>query len=128
MSQNLAVVVIGATGQQGGAVVKSLLERGHEVRAVTRNTNSANARELAAAGVTLVRASFDDTATIVKALEGATSLFAMTTPFEGGTQAEMRQGISAADAAKAAGVHLVFTSVGSANRQKIGRASCRERV
>jgi uncharacterized protein YbjT (DUF2867 family) len=41
----------------------------------------------------------------------------MTTPFEGGMQAETRQGISAADAAKAAGVHLVFTSVGSANRQ-----------
>jgi uncharacterized protein YbjT (DUF2867 family) len=41
----------------------------------------------------------------------------MTTPFEGGTEAETRQGISAADAAKAAGVHLVFTSVGSANRQ-----------
>src|SRR6266436_6708969 len=41
----------------------------------------------------------------------------MTTPFEGGTQAETRQGFSAADAAKAAGVHLVFNSVGSANRQ-----------
>jgi uncharacterized protein YbjT (DUF2867 family) len=41
----------------------------------------------------------------------------MTTPFEGGTQAETRQGISAADAAKAAGVHLVFSSAGSANRQ-----------
>ncbi len=35
----------------------------------------------------------------------------------GGTDAETRQGIAAADAAKAAGVHLVFTSVGSANRQ-----------
>ena len=50
-------------------------------------------------------------------LEGATSLFAMTTPLEGGTQAETLQGISAADAAKAAGVHIVFTSTGSANRQ-----------
>src|SRR5713226_6618622 len=40
----------------------------------------------------------------------------MTTP-AGGTDAEIRQGIAAADAAKAAGVHLVFTSVGSANRQ-----------
>jgi uncharacterized protein YbjT (DUF2867 family) len=95
-------------------VVKSLLERGHEVRAVTRSTESAKARELANAGVTLVRASLEDTAALTKALEGATSLFAMTTPFEGGTQAETRQGISAADAAKAAGVHLVFTS---ANRQ-----------
>jgi NAD(P)-dependent dehydrogenase (short-subunit alcohol dehydrogenase family) len=82
MSQKLAVVVTGGTGKQGGAVVKSLLERGHKVRAVTRNTESAKARELANAGVTLVRASFEDTAALTKALEGATSLFAMTTPFE----------------------------------------------
>jgi uncharacterized protein YbjT (DUF2867 family) len=117
MSQKLAVVVTGATGQQGGAVVKNLLERGHEVRAVTRSTDSAKARVLANAGVTLIRTSLEDTAALTKALEGATSLFAMTTPFEGGPQAETRQGISAADAAKAAGVHLVFNSVGSANRQ-----------
>ena len=102
MSQKLAVVVIGGTGNQGGAVVKSLLERGHEVRAVTRDTDSAKARELANAGVMLVRASLEDTAALTKTLEGATSLFAMTTPFGGGTQAETRQGMSAADAAKAA--------------------------
>jgi len=117
MSRKLAVVVTGSTGKQGGAVVKSLLERGHEVRAVTRNTDSAKARALANAGVTPVPASLEDTAALTKALEGATSLFAMTTPFEGGPRAETRQGISAADAAKAAGVHLVFTSVGSANRR-----------
>src|SRR5258706_10478194 len=117
MSQKLTVVVTGGTGKQGGAVAKSLLERGHEVRAVTRSTDSAKAKEFANAGVTLVRASLEDTAALAKALEGATSLFAMTTPFEGGTKAETRQGISAADAAKAAGVHLVFTSAGSANRQ-----------
>jgi uncharacterized protein YbjT (DUF2867 family) len=71
---------------------------------------------LANAGATLVAASLEDTAAITKALKGATSLFAMTTPF-GGTDAEIRQGVAAAAAAKAAGVHLVFTSVGSANRQ-----------
>ncbi|WP_176592563.1 NmrA/HSCARG family protein [Sphingobium sp. EM0848] len=117
MSQKLTVVVTGATGQQGGTVVKNLLARGHEVRAVIRNPDSAKARELASAGVLLVRAAMEDTAVLTKALEGATSLFAMTTPFEGGPQVETRQGISAADAAKAAGVHLVFNSVGSANRQ-----------
>ncbi|WP_378950108.1 NmrA/HSCARG family protein [Mesorhizobium sp. ANAO-SY3R2] len=117
MSRKLTVVVIGATGQQGGAVAKNLLARGHEVRAVTRNTDSAKARELANAGVTLVRASVEDTAALAKALEGATSLFAMTTPFESGPESEVRQGVSAADAAMAAGVHLVFNSVGSANRQ-----------
>jgi hypothetical protein len=51
MSQKLAVVVTGGTGKQGGAMVKSLLERGHEVRAVTRSTDSAKARELANADV-----------------------------------------------------------------------------
>jgi uncharacterized protein YbjT (DUF2867 family) len=117
MSRKLVVVVTGATGKQGGAVVKSLLERGHEVRAITRETDSAKARALADAGVTLLRASLEDTAALTKALEGATSLFAMTTPYEGGAQAETQQGISAANAAKAAGVHLVFSSVGSANRQ-----------
>jgi uncharacterized protein YbjT (DUF2867 family) len=117
MSKKLTVVVTGATGKQGGAVVRTLLDRGHIVRAVTRDTSSAKASELSKLGVTLVRASFEDTAALTKALEGATSLFAMTTPFEVGTETETRQGISVADAAKAAGVHLVFNSAGSANRK-----------
>src|SRR6516165_1084143 len=116
MTKKLTVVVTGSTGKQGGAVARGLLERGHRVRAVTRDTNSNQAKSLANAGATLVTASLEDTAAIRKALEGATSLFAVTTPF-GGTDAEIRQGIAATDAAKAAGVHLVFTSVGSANRQ-----------
>jgi len=44
MSQKLAVVVTGGTGKQGGAVVKSLLERGHEVRAVTRRRRGSSRR------------------------------------------------------------------------------------
>jgi uncharacterized protein YbjT (DUF2867 family) len=117
MAQKLTVVVTGSTGKQGGAVAQGLLERGHMVRAVTRDPSSSQAKSLANAGATLVAASLEDTAAITKALEGATSLFAMTTPFGGGTDAEIRQGVAAADAAKAAGVHLVFTSVNSANRQ-----------
>jgi uncharacterized protein YbjT (DUF2867 family) len=116
MAQKLAVVVTGSTGKQGGAVARGLLERGHSVRAVTRDPNSSQARSLANAGAALVAASLEDTAAITKALKGATSLFAMTTPFGVGTDAETRQGVAAADAAKAAGVHLVFTSVNSANR------------
>ncbi len=116
MAQELTVVVTGSTGKQGGAVARGLLERGHKVRAVTRDPNSSQAKLLANAGATLVTASLEDTAAIEKALEGATSLFAMTMP-SGGTDAETKQGIVAADAAKAADVHLVFTSVGSANRQ-----------
>ena len=116
MGQKLTVVVTGSTGKQGGAVARGLLERGHQVRAITRDVNSSQAKALANAGASLVAASLDDTAAIKKALEGATSLFSVTLPY-GGTAAEMREGIAAADAAKAAGVHLVFTSVASANLQ-----------
>jgi uncharacterized protein YbjT (DUF2867 family) len=115
VKQDLTVVVTGSTGKQGGAVARGLLERGHEVRAVTRDPTSSQAKSLANAGATLVAASLEDTAALTKALEGATSLFAMTMPY-GGMGAETRQGVAAADAAKAAGAHLVFTSVGSANR------------
>ena len=116
MAQKLTVVVTGSTGKQGGAVARGLLERGHQVRAITRDVNSSQAKALANAGASLVAASLDDTAAIKKALEGATSLFSVTLPY-GGTAAETREGIAAADAAKAAGVHLVFTSVASANLQ-----------
>src|ERR1700674_5893373 len=100
MAQKLTVVVTGSTGKQGGAVARGLLERGHKVRAVTRDPNSSQAKLLANAGATLVAASLEDTAAIRKALEGAASLFAMTMPSEG-ADAEIRQGVAAADAAKA---------------------------
>src|SRR5579862_8345633 len=104
MPQELTVVVTGSTGKQGGTVARNLLARGHKVRAVTRDPNSNQAKLLANAGATVVAASLEDTAAITKALEGATSLFAMTVP-SGGAEAETRQGIAAADAAKATDVH-----------------------
>jgi NAD(P)-dependent dehydrogenase (short-subunit alcohol dehydrogenase family) len=71
MPQELAVAITGATGKQGGAVARGLLERGHKVRAVTRDTNSSQAKSLASAGATLVAASLEDTAALTQALEGA---------------------------------------------------------
>ena len=115
MRRKLIVGVVGATGKQGGAVAKSLLERGHEVRAITRSPDSAKAKELAKAGASIANASMNDAASLRRALEGASSFFAVTTP-AGGIEIETRHGIAAADAAKAAGVHMVFNSVGSADR------------
>jgi len=116
MADKLIAVVAGSTGKQGGAVARGLLARGHKVRAITRDPNSSQSKALANAGASLVTASLEDRAAIKKALEGATSLFSVTLPY-GGTEGETRQGIVAADVAKAAGVHLVFTSVASANLQ-----------
>ena len=55
MTQQLTVVVTGSTGKQGGAVARGLLERGHKVRAVTRDPNSSHAKSLAHAGAHSLR-------------------------------------------------------------------------
>ena len=111
------VLVTGATGQQGGAVVKALLANGHKVRGVTRNTDSASAKELAAQGVEMVAGDFTEPDSLTRAATGVDTIFAMTTPFEQGTEAETSQGLQLIEAAKRAGVgHLVYSSVGSANQ------------
>ena len=69
MAKELTVVVTGSTGKQGGAVARGRLERGHKVRAVTRDLNSSQAKLLANAGAALFAASLEDTAAITKALE-----------------------------------------------------------
>ncbi len=116
MPKKLSILVAGSTGKQGGAVARLLLEKGHHVRALTRKAESVAAKALAARGAEIVTGSLDDRASLDRALAGTDAVFAMTTPFEAGVEAEARQGITTVDAAKAAGAFLVFTSVGSANR------------
>jgi uncharacterized protein YbjT (DUF2867 family) len=113
------ILVTGATGQQGGAVLRHLRTPGFAVRALTRDVNSPAARTLAASGVGVIQGDFDDRASLERALDGAYGAYAVQTPWQsGGVEAEVRQGIAFADAAKAAGIqHLVYSSVGSADRQ-----------
>ncbi len=117
MSKKLSVLVMGATGSQGGAVVRNLLPKGHRIRTLTRNPDSTKAKQLADQGVEVLKGDFTDSDSLVKAATGLVSLFAMTTPYEAGMEAETKQGIALADAVKQAGVgHLVFNSVASADR------------
>ena len=117
MSKKLSVLVMGATGNQGGAVVRNLLTKGHRIRTLTRNPDSPKAKQLAEQGVEVLKGDFTDSKSMVKAAQGMDTVFAMTTPFEGGVDAETKQGIDLANAVKQAGVgHLVFNSVGSGDR------------
>ena len=116
MAKPLAVLVTGATGKQGGAVARRLLEKGHKVRAFTRNADSPAAKALAAAGAGIAVGKLEDRASIDRAIAGVDAVFSMGTPFEAGIEVETLQGVTVADAAKAAGAYLVYTSVGSADR------------
>ena len=117
MAKSLTVLVTGATGKQGGAVARRLLERGHRVKALTRKADSPAAKALATLGAQVVTGSLEDRASIDRAAAGVDAVFSMSTPFEAGMEAETRQGITVADAAKGAGAYLVYTSVGSADRK-----------
>ena len=110
------VLVSGATGKQGGAVAHRLLERGHTVRAITRHPDSAPARALAAKGATVLQADMLDRSALDAAAHGVDTVFAMSTPFEAGTEAETRQGVTLADAGARAGAFVVYTSVANADR------------
>lgn len=110
--------VLGATGQQGGAVVDALLDAGAAVRAVVRDPSSGRARALAGRGVDVVAGDLDDLDSLVAAFDGAAGAFLMTT-FAGpdGTDGEVRRGRTAADAVARAGVPaVVYSSVGAAER------------
>jgi len=117
MSSKLTVLVTGATGKQGGHLVRELLARGHSVRAFTRKPESPAATALAARGVTIVTGDFEDQRSLERAARGVDTVFAMATPFESGEQAETREGINIVRAALAVGVsHLVYSSVAGADR------------
>src|SRR3989338_274964 len=111
MSQPKTILVTGATGQQGGAVAQSLLRQGQKIRVLTRNPDKA--AKLAKAGAAVFKGDLTDKASLWDALQGVQGVFAMSTPFEAGMDAEVHQGTMLADMAMAAGVdHYVYTSVG----------------
>jgi uncharacterized protein YbjT (DUF2867 family) len=112
------VAVVGATGQQGGATARALLDAGVAVRALVRNPEKPAAQRLASLGAELVVADLDDPATLRAAFDRVSRVFAMTTSLAGrGTTQETSDGYAIADAAKAASVeHLVYSSVGAAER------------
>ena len=117
MKQPKLVLVAGATGNQGGACVEALLNKGHQVRALTRNPASPAANRLRERGVEIAAGDFNDRDSLVRAARGADAVYSMSTPYEKGAEQETAQGITITDAAKAAGVaHFVYSSVASANR------------
>ena len=112
------ILVCGATGKQGGAVARSLLDRGFRVRGLTRDPQKPEAQALAEQGAEVVQGDMEDRSAMDRVLEGAHGVFSVQNFWETGYDREVKQGKTVADAAKATGVeHFVYSSVGSAHRQ-----------
>lgn len=114
------IVVCGATGRQGGAVVRHLVADGWPVRALSRTPDSAKARALADIGIEVSEADMADRSSLDAAIAGAYGVFSVQNGMTSGFEAEVVQGRNVADAARAAGVrHLVYGSAGIGSRTGI---------
>jgi len=116
MSQRKVIAVLGATGAQGGGVVRAILEDpsgGFAARAITRDVDSDKARALAAAGAEVVAADVDDEASLARAFAGAYGAFCVTFFWAHfSPQKELDQARNMANAAKAAGLsHVIWSTL-----------------
>src|SRR6266545_2243258 len=111
-SLNKTVLVLGATGRQGGATARHLLTKGWRVKALSRDPNKPAAQALHQAGAEVVQGDNEDRASLKAAMQGVYGVFSIqAAPADD----EARQGKNVADAASAAGIqHFVYTSVQSA--------------
>jgi len=117
MAKKMKVLVIGATGNIGGAVADALLAKNQRVRTITRNPGSERAKRLSDAGVEVLQGDLDDLQSLDEAMVGMDAIFAVTTPFEVGPEGEVKHGFALIDAARKAGVgHFIYSSVGGADR------------
>jgi len=116
MTDMKIIAVIGATGAQGGGLVRAILnDKGGSfaARAITRDASSEKARSLAAAGAEVVQADLDDVSSLTRAFDGAYGAYCVTNFWEHfSPEKELQQATNLAQAAKQAGVkHVVWSTL-----------------
>jgi uncharacterized protein YbjT (DUF2867 family) len=116
MAEKKIIAVVGATGAQGGGLVRAILNDTNgsfTVRAITRDVQSDKAKGLAALGAEVVAADLDSPESLKKAFAGAYGAFCLTNFWEHfSPEKELAQAKSQAQAAKSAGVqHVIWSTL-----------------
>lgn len=114
-NKDRTILVSGATGHQGGAVLRHLREKQFPVRALTRDANSPKVRTLMTPGVEPVSADLDDPASLRRTLDDVYGVYSVQ-PFTDKLEEEVRQGNNLIDAANREEIsHFVYSSVVAAD-------------
>jgi uncharacterized protein YbjT (DUF2867 family) len=71
MEKHENILIIGATGQQGGAITRELLGHGYRVKAMTRNPKGKKAQAIENRGAEIIYGDLDDAQSLEHALKGA---------------------------------------------------------
>jgi len=115
MAVKKIIAVVGATGAQGGGLVRAILndpEGGYTARAITRNVHSEKAQELAKKGAEVVAADLNDIESLKRAFNGAYGAYCVTFFWaDMSPENEIAQATNMARAAKTAGVqHAIWST------------------
>ena len=121
MADKKIIAVVGATGAQGGGLIRAILEDpagGFSARAITRDVNSDKAKALRQAGADVVAADVDDNESVRKAFDGAYGAYCVTFYWDHfSPERELAQAQSLANAAKQARVqHAVWSTLEDTRR------------
>ncbi len=116
MAEKKIIAVVGATGAQGGGLVRAVLNDasgGFAVRALTREVSSDKAKELAKLGAEVVQADVDDVESLKKAFQGAYGAFCVTFFWAHfSPEKELAEAKAMATAAKHAGIeHVIWSTL-----------------
>jgi uncharacterized protein YbjT (DUF2867 family) len=112
------ILVTGATGRQGGAVINHLLRNNLPVRALSRTPGSISSQILISRSVEVIKGDMDDPGSLAEAMKDCYAVFSIQNFFECGAGNEIRYGKNMADAAKKTGIsHFVYSSVSNAGDQ-----------
>jgi uncharacterized protein YbjT (DUF2867 family) len=116
MAEKKIIAVVGATGAQGGGLVRAILAdkgRPFAARAITRDVNSDAARALAKLGAEVVAADVDDVKSLERAFEGAYGAYCVTFFWAHfSPEKEMAEARAMAEAAKHAGLrHVIWSTL-----------------
>ncbi|WP_319501087.1 NmrA/HSCARG family protein [uncultured Draconibacterium sp.] len=116
MNEKKVIAVIGATGAQGGGLVRAILNDKNgefQARAITRNAGSDKAKALANMGAEVVEANVDDKESLVKAFDGAYGAFCVTFFWEHfSPEKEKAHAKNMAEAAKEADIkHIIWSTL-----------------